>query len=124
MKKIGVALALVATLAGTVAIGAVLAAPNAPRATATVTVTALDFRFKLSKSSVPTGTTVTFNVTNKGNTAHDFDFSSLKSAGTKYLQKGQKASFKVTFKKKGSYRYVCTVPRHAELGMQGKFNVT
>jgi len=96
-----------------------LAASNAA---VTVNVTASDFKFKLSKTSVPAGSTVTFKVVNKGRTPHDFDFTTL-GKGTAYLAPGKSASYKVTFKKSGSFRYVCTVPRHVELGMSGSFRV-
>jgi plastocyanin len=123
MKRVAVALALVAIVAGAISASAVLASPGAKKAAVTVNVTASDFKFKLSKLKVAKGSTVTFKVVNKGNTAHDFDFTTVKG-GTKYLAKNQKASFKVTFKKAGSYRFVCTVPRHIELGMAGKFKVS
>jgi plastocyanin len=96
-----------------------LAASNAA---VTVNVTATEFKFKLSKLSVPKGSTVTFKVVNKGNAPHDFDFSAL-GKGTPYLAHGKSASYKVTFNKPGSYRFVCTVPRHVELGMSGSFRV-
>jgi plastocyanin len=97
-------------------------AASASKASITVNVTATDFKFKLSKLSVPKGSTVTFKVVNKGNSPHDFDFTTL-SKGTAYLGSGKTASYKVTFKKPGSYRFVCTVPRHVELGMSGSFRV-
>src|SRR3954454_296377 len=87
---------------------------GAARAT-TVTVTAgspSEFKFKLSKSSVPAGA-VTFKVTNKGNLPHDF-----KIAGktTPLLQSGKTATLKVTIKK-GANSYLCTVSGHAAAGM-------
>jgi uncharacterized cupredoxin-like copper-binding protein len=94
----------------------------ASTAAVTVNVTATEFKFKLSKLSVPKGSVVTFKVVNKGNAPHDFDFTAL-GKGTAYLAPGKTASYKVTFKKPGSYRFVCTVPRHVELGMSGSFRV-
>jgi plastocyanin len=126
MKRVGVTLAVVTMAAATLAASGVFAAPApAPastKAAVTVNVTMLDFKFKLSKTSVPKGSVVTFKTVNKGNTAHDFDFSTVKG-GTPYLAKGKTAQFKVTFKKAGQYRFVCTVPRHAQLGMAGYFKV-
>ncbi len=116
---------LMLTIAGLVASG--LAAPgfaasNAPTAAVTVNVTAVDFKFKLSRTSVPRGSVVTFKVVNKGSSPHDFDLPELRK-GTKYLAKGKTVSLKVTFNKAGSYRYVCTVPRHIQLGMDGRLRV-
>jgi plastocyanin len=116
---------LMLTIAGLVASG--LAAPgfaasNAPTAAVTFNVTAVDFKFKLSRTSVPRGSVVTFKVVNKGSSPHDFDLPELRK-GTKYLAKGKTVSLKVTFNKAGSYRYVCTVPRHIQLGMDGRLRV-
>ena len=122
MRRVAITLAVVSMSAGALAASGVLAAPKATDAAVTVNVTALDFKFKLSKLSVPKGSVVTFKVVNKGNTAHDFDFATLKG-GTPYLAKGKTAKFTITFKKAGSYRFVCTVPRHAQLGMAGYFKV-
>jgi uncharacterized cupredoxin-like copper-binding protein len=103
-----------------------LAAPAAGGTNAapkiTIKVTATEFKFKLSRTTVPKGAVVTFKVVNKGKAVHDFDFVSPRK-GTKYLAPGKKASFALRFRKKGSYRFVCTVPRHAQLGMAGKLRV-
>ena len=126
MRRIAITLAVVAASAAALAASGVFAAPNATNATnaaVTVNVTASDFKFKLSKLSVPKGSVVTFKVVNKGNTAHDFDFASGVKGGTPYLAHGKTKSFKITFKKAGSYRFVCTVPRHVQLGMSGFFKV-
>jgi len=90
---------------------------------ATVTVTSgkpAEFRFTLSKKTAPLGT-VTFKVTNKGLLPHDFKIFGHK---TKLLSPGQSQNVKVTFKKKGSYPYLCTVTGHAAAGMKGIFKVT
>jgi uncharacterized cupredoxin-like copper-binding protein len=39
------------------------------------------------------------------------------------LQPGKTARLVVTFKKKGKYPYLCTVPAHAAAGMMGTFTV-
>ena len=121
MKRIAVTVSLVALVAAMFTVQS-FAAPTAKTAAVTITVTMTDFKFKLSKTSVPKGTTVTFKVVNKGNSPHDFDFTTLRK-GTAYLAKGKTASYKVTFSKSGRNRYVCTVPRHIELGMAGSFTV-
>jgi uncharacterized cupredoxin-like copper-binding protein len=78
-----------------------------------------EFRFKLSKVTARTGV-VTFVVKNKGHLPHDF-----KIAGktTRLLKPGQSQTMKVTFKKKGSYRFLCTVSGHAAAGMKGTLRV-
>ena len=115
------AFAIVATCAAlaapALAVGPALAAPHAAK-TPTITVTADDF--KSTQSSAPKGA-VTFEVTNKGKTAHDFKIDGKKTA---LLQAGKKASLTVTFAKAGKFPYLCTVPGHAKLGMKGTFTVT
>jgi plastocyanin len=97
------------------------AAPHASKAKVTVKVTMSEWKFKLSKRTVPAGSTVVFKVTNKGKIPHDFKIAGKK---TKLLNPGKTQSITVKFgKKKGSFKYVCTVTGHARLGMQGKFGV-
>jgi mono/diheme cytochrome c family protein len=85
-----------------------------------ITVAASEFKFVLSKKSVPAGSTVIFTVINKGKIAHDFKIAGKK---TKTLAKGQKTTLKVKFPKKGLFAYICTLPGHAQGGMKGKFAV-
>jgi nitrite reductase (NO-forming) len=87
-----------------------------------ITVSAGEFYFTLSKKSIPKPGTVVFTVINKGQIAHDFSVQALHKT-TKLLQPGQKVTLTVTFKKKGSFYYLCTVPRHAQQGMAGSFIV-
>jgi len=85
------------------------------RVVARVTVTASEFKFTLSRRSVPVGTVV-FTVVNRGKLSHDF-----KIAGktTRVLRPGASATLRVTFVKKGRYGYLCTLPGHASAGMKG-----
>jgi len=90
---------------------------------ATITVTAgkpAEFRFTLSKKSAALGT-VTFKITDKGALPHDFKINGHK---TVLISPGQTKTLKVTFKKTGSYPYLCTVTGHAAAGMKGIFKVT
>ena len=103
--------------AGVFAVGGA-ARLNESAATSRVTVAASEFKFALSKRSVPTGT-VTFAVANKGKLTHDFKITSKK---TPLLKPGKSATLRVTFKK-GRYTYICTVPGHAAAGMKGTFTV-
>ena len=83
-----------------------------------VTVTATEFHFKLSKTSVPHGS-VTFTVVNKGHTSHDFKIGGKKTA---LIGAGKSAKLTVTLKK-GKAAYLCTVPGHAAAGMKGTLTV-
>ena len=121
MKRIAVLAVTDAAVAGILA-QAAQSAPSASKAAVTVNVTAVEFKFKLSKLSVPKGSVVTFKITNRGNSPHDFDIPTLKK-GTAYLAPGKSASFKLIASKSGRFRFVCTVPRHVELGMTGNFIV-
>ncbi len=94
-----------------------LAARSHATATA-VTVTATEFHFKLSKTSVTHGA-VTFTVVNKGKLAHDFKIGGKK---TPLISPGKSAKLSVTLKA-GKASYLCTVPGHAAAGMKGTLTV-
>jgi uncharacterized cupredoxin-like copper-binding protein len=85
-----------------------------------VTVAASEFKFVLSSKTAKRGVVV-FKVTNVGKIQHDFQINGRK---TKMLSHGQSDTLRVTFVRKGSYPYKCTVPGHATAGMKGVFTIT
>ena len=85
----------------------------------TVKVAASEYKFKLSTKTAHHGIVI-FKVTNKGHIKHDFKIAGKK---TPKISPGKSATLKVTLKK-GTYKYICTVPGHATLGMKGSFKVT
>jgi uncharacterized cupredoxin-like copper-binding protein len=87
---------------------------------AKVNVAASEFKFVLSKKTARRGVVV-FKVKNVGKISHDFE---IKGRKTKMLSPGQSATLRVTFLRKGSYPYKCTVPGHAAAGMKGVFKIT
>ena len=101
----------------------------------TVTVAAgspSEFKFKLSATSVPTGS-VTFKVTNKGALPHTFFVCSSSKGGsantcagkgTAQISPGASATLTINFKTAGSFEYLCQVPGHAAAGMKGDLKVT
>jgi uncharacterized cupredoxin-like copper-binding protein len=95
------------------------ATPGVEQATSRITVTMTEFKFKLSKQRVPTGTVI-FTVKNKGKIPHDFKIYGKK---TKLIAPGKSATLRVTIRKKGRFGYVCTVSGHARLGMKGRLAV-
>jgi uncharacterized cupredoxin-like copper-binding protein len=113
--KLGLALAGVIALLAVVPV----ALAHSHAATATVTVKASEFKFVLSTKTAKHGV-ITFKVTNKGKIPHDFKIAGKKTA---LLKPGKSATLKVTLKK-GSYKYICTVPGHASFGMKGTFKAT
>src|ERR1043165_2538734 len=70
----------------------------------TITVVAREWSFKLSRSSVPVGSTVIFKVTNKGKIGHDFKINGKK---TPLIAPGKTKSIKVVFRKKGKIAFLC-----------------
>ncbi len=100
--------------------GPALAAPAHARhaAGSPVKVTASEFKFVLSSTSVAAGS-VTFTIVNKGKLAHDFSIAGKKSA---LIAPGKSGKLTVTLKA-GKYPYKCTVPGHAAAGMKGIFVV-
>jgi uncharacterized cupredoxin-like copper-binding protein len=111
-----------------VAIGALTLAPlgsarTERQATATATTIQVkggEFFFKLSTKSIAKPGTVTFVFKNVGHVTHDFK---INRKVTPKLRPGKTARLVVTFKKKGKYPYLCTVPGHAAAGMKGVFTV-
>ena len=91
------------------------AEPQASEATSRVTVVATEFKFRLSRKSVPTGLVI-FKVVNRGKVPHDFKIAGKK---TRVLKPGTSAILRVRFKKKRRFAYICTIPGHAAIGMKG-----
>jgi uncharacterized cupredoxin-like copper-binding protein len=91
----------------------------------TVTVSAFDFGYTVSPSTVPCGT-ITFNVTNAGNADHDFVVEGLigQDGRTNLLGTGQSQSISTSSLTPGTWTYYCSVPTHRGLGMEGKLTVT
>jgi uncharacterized cupredoxin-like copper-binding protein len=85
-----------------------------------VTVAESEFKFVLSKKTARRGVVV-FKVKNVGKIKHDFE---IKGRKTKKLSPGQSETLRVTFLRKGSYPYKCTVTGHAAAGMKGVFKIT
>jgi uncharacterized cupredoxin-like copper-binding protein len=100
-----------------------------------VTITAgkpSEFRFQVAPKSVKHGA-VTFKVANGGSLPHDFKICASSKGGTanactgkvtKLISPGSSATLAYTFKTKGTYEYLCTVPGHAAAGMKGDLKVT
>jgi uncharacterized cupredoxin-like copper-binding protein len=110
--------ALLAVLAVGVFAGAGSASSSSSATTTKIAVAASEFKFVLTKKTVPHGTVV-FVVKNKGNVAHDFKIHGKK---TPLITPGASKTLKVVFKK-GKYPYLCTVPGHAAAGMKGVLTV-
>ena len=94
------------------------AAGQTATAAATVNVAATEFKFTLSRPTVPHGTIV-FAVVNKGKISHDF---SINGKTTPLIAPGKSATLSVTLAR-GSFVYLCTVPGHAAAGMKGTLTV-
>jgi nitrite reductase (NO-forming) len=118
----GVTVLVLSILAAAGLAAGVLAAGGAASAkkTVAVTVVAKEFKFTLSKRSVPAGSTVVFTIVNKGKISHDFKISGKK---TPTLSPGKSAKLTMKFTKIGRFAYLCTLPGHASAGMKGSFAV-
>lgn len=115
-------LAVVALLG--VFVGSGLAAAKKPAVTTTtVKVSGKEFHFTLSQKSIAKPGKVIFKFTNAGTEGHNFVILSGINKGTPVIGAKKTATLTVTFKKKGTYTYECTVGEHAEEGMLGTFVV-
>ena len=110
--------ALAALALSLTAVGAAAARPDAVH-TAKVKVTAKDFSFALSPTTVAHGR-VTFEIKNSGAVMHDFDIAGHRS---KTVGPGKSTTLTVTLKA-GKWPYKCTIDDHASLGMKGTLHVT
>jgi plastocyanin len=111
---VGVLVALAVAVGGS-------AAPDTTVPTTKVTVTMTEYSFKLSKSVVPRGKVV-FTVLNKGDLGHDFVIGALNKR-TPVFGANAKRTLTVTFKKKGTFLYLCSVGEHFLHGMKGNLRV-
>lgn len=110
-----------AFLAVVVLVAAAIAVPVTIAVGATsVSVTGKEYKFTLSKKSARHGS-VTFKFKNAGKLSHDFKIAGKK---TKIILKGKSAAPLTVKLKKGTYKYVCTIPGHADKGMKGTFRAT
>ena len=94
-----------------------------------------EFRFSVLPKVLPHGV-VLFKISNSatGSLPHDFKIcSSPKGSLTKNvcigkssttISPGAKSTLTFTFKTKGTYEYLCTIPGHAAAGMKGLLKVT
>ena len=94
--------------------------PQAHASATTIHVSGKEYSFKLSKKSIARPGKVKFAFRNAGRMLHDFEINGKKTPLTK---PHKTANLAVRFTKKGKYRYLCTVPGHAALGMKGVFTV-
>lgn len=85
-----------------------------------VTVDAQEFSYRLSRRTVPRGSTVRFVVRNRGAIEHDFV---IRGKRTRVLAPGERQSLTVAFPNAGTFAFVCSVPGHAKVGMKGRFGV-
>ena len=125
MKRLvfAVAVAAVAVPVASARAGSEAVKPESARSAALlakVNVAASEFKFVLSKKTARRGIVV-FKIKNVGKLSHDFE---IKGRKTKMISPGQTATLRVTFLRKGSYPYKCTVPGHAAAGMKGVFKIT
>jgi plastocyanin len=96
------------------------AAGGLQAAATTIRVRGGEFFFRLSAKSIPRPGRVTFVFRNVGQGLHDLEINGKR---TPLIQRGKTARLVVTFKKRGRYPYICTVPGHAAAGMRGVFTV-
>lgn len=83
----------------------------------TVTIVASEWKFEPAQIQIPVGQPVTVIFENRGTTPHDLE---IKEADFNlYAGPGQTVTGTLKVKKAGEYRFVCSLPGHAEAGMVG-----
>jgi uncharacterized cupredoxin-like copper-binding protein len=86
----------------------------------TIEVKGGEFFFRLASKTLEKPGRVKFVFKNVGYVPHDFSIGGTK---TPLIQPGKTTTLAITFKKKGKFAYLCTVPGHAQAGMKGVFTV-
>jgi nitrite reductase (NO-forming) len=89
-------------------------------AATTIQVRGGEFFFRLSAKSIKKPGKVTVVFKNVGHVQHDLKINGKR---TPLISPGRTARLIVTFRKKGRFPYLCTVPGHAQAGMKGTFTV-
>lgn len=104
------------------------AALDEPTATRDVVFTAVDYAYEgLEDASFTAGDVIEFEMTNTGTVEHEFevfgpDGPALGEIGP--TPGGEVGKVALTLGEAGTYRYVCGIEGHEELGMAGEFTVT
>jgi len=80
-------------------------------------IAATDFRFDPDELSIRTGQTVNLTLDNRGRLYHDLTIEDLGFVLT--ANSGERSSGALSVRQPGRYRFVCSVPGHAEAGMRG-----
>ena len=97
---------------------------GSPAASAAIDVALKEFSISPAQIQAPAGRTLTFNVTNAGTAQHTFAVkTAVKVYETTPIDPGQSASLEVAALDSGTYTTLCTIPGHADLGMQGQLLV-
>jgi plastocyanin len=95
---------------------------GAPPADATVvTVSATEYAFELSTTTIPAGA-VSFELTNNGSMSHDLVLEGGPGGGTEVIGSGETATFNVTLEP-GTYTLYCSVGNHRAQGMEIEITV-
>ena len=90
----------------------------------TFSVTLTEFTITPSQIQAPAGQTLVFEVKNGGTTAHTFAVqTSSKVYATQQINPGSTATLRVDALDAGTYKTLCTIPGHADLGMVGQLVV-
>jgi FtsP/CotA-like multicopper oxidase with cupredoxin domain len=93
--------------------------------TETVAVTLSDFKIQPNDVQVPSGTELSFEVTNEGPSPHTFAVTvGSETYDTGNIDAGASATLAVPALEAGQYDTLCTVPGHDQLGMVGTLTAT
>ena len=111
-------LALIALLASGVVAGAIAADRAIDASAVKVDLVAQDLRFSRDVIEVPAGATVLLTFTNEDPVVHDWMVDGLANVEAP-ARPGQTQQVRFRIDKPGDYRYICTMPGHAEAGMVG-----
>lgn len=109
-------------LAAALALAAPAAALAHDGAHDSYTINGKEFDFSKDEMVVKAGAPVTITFQNEGRISHNLAIPEL-GVTTETIQGGKTATLTFTPEGAGTYRFICSVPGHAQAGMHGKLIV-
>jgi len=117
-----IAVIAIVLLVGALTYGRALLRPMEPASVRELTVEGFEYGFDPGEITLSRGDTVRVVFRNTGTIEHDFTIPDLDVA-TPVVNPGEEATVEFMVRERGTFRYLCTVPGHNELGMNGTLRV-
>ena len=122
MRAVIWAAVVIVLLLGALTYGRALLAPTEPVGVRELTVQGFEYGFDPAELTIHRGEAVRLLFRNTGTIEHDLTIPDW-DAATPILAPGEEAVVEFQARRSGTFRFLCTVPGHNELGMNGTLRV-